>query len=152
MKTRASDHYTAQDAELEPQMRDPRPSRDIPQPVDVEQHWNELHRTNGRGQELFERAKRHVKNASFADIAGATIFGLALGYVLFAPRRNNGLRQLVLGSLMPVATKGAHNAWESVRRSRAVSGFGDRVTSFSDHMGDRMHDLAGRASKLRSRW
>jgi hypothetical protein len=26
------------------------------------------------------------------------------------------------------------------------------VTDFSDHMGDRMHDLAGRASKLRSRW
>jgi hypothetical protein len=152
MNTRASDHFTGEGADLEPQMRDPRPSRDIPQPVDVEQHWKELHRSNGRGHDLIERAKRHVKNASLADIAGAAAFGLALGYVLFAPRRNNGLRQLVLGSLMPVATKGAHNAWENIRRNRRLSSFGDRVTNFGDHVGDRMHDLAGRATKLRSRW
>jgi hypothetical protein len=152
MNTRASDHFTGQGSDLEPQTRDPRASRDIPQPLDVDQHWNELHRSNGRGRELLERAKQHVKNASIADIAGAAAFGLALGYVLFSPRRNNGLRQLVLGSLMPVATKGAHNAWESIRKNRTISGFGDRVTDFSDHMGDRMHDLAGRASKLRSRW
>jgi hypothetical protein len=152
MKTRASDHHPAEDAELDPQMRDPRPSRDIPQPVDVEQHWNELHRTNGRGQYLFERAKRHMKNASFADIAGAALFGVALGYVLFAPRRNNGLRQLVLGSLVPVASKGANDAWESIRHNRTLSHLGDRVTNFSDHVGDRAHDLAHRAAKLRRRW
>ena len=152
MNTRASDHYTSQGSDLEPQVQDPRPSRDIPQPLDADQHWNDLHRTNGRGQYLIERAKRHVKNASFADIAGAAVVGLALGYVLFAPRRSNGLRQLVLGSLLPVATKGAHDAWESVRKNRSLSQFGDRVTNFGDHVGDRMHDIAHRASKLRRRW
>lgn len=152
MNTRASDHYTSQGSDLEPKVSDPRPSRDIPQPLDADQHWNELHNGHSRRQELIERAKRHVKNASIADIAGAAAVGLALGYVLFAPRRSNGLRQLLLGSLLPVATKGAHDAWESVRKNRSLSGIGDRVTNFSDHVGDRMHDFAHRASKLRSRW
>ena len=155
MNTRASDHYTAHGADLDPQgnhKRDTRPSRDIPQPLDAEQHWNELHRSNGRRQEFIERAKKHVKNASVKDIVGAAAVGLALGYVLFSPRRSNGLRQLLLGSLLPVATKGAHDAWDSVRKNRTLSDIGDRVTNFSDYMGDRAHDLAHRASKLRSRW
>jgi hypothetical protein len=135
-----------------PQERDPRSSRDIPQPLDADQHWNELHRTNGRGHEFIERAKRHVKNASLTDVVGAAAVGLALGYLLFSPRRNNGLRQLVLGSLVPVASKGAHDAWESIRHNRTLSHLGDRVTNFSDHVGDRAHDLAHRAAKLRRRW
>lgn len=154
MNTRASDQ-TAHGAELELediQTRDPRPSRDIPQPLDVEQHWHELHRGNGRGHELLERAKRHVKNASLTDIAAAAAFGLAIGYVIFSPRRSNGLRQMLLGSMLPFATKGAHDAWESVRKNRTISNLGSRVTDFSDYVGERAHDLGHRASKLRKRW
>ena len=153
MNTRASDHYTARNAEKDsPAARDPRPTRDIPQPLDPEQHWSELHSNNGRARELLERAKRHVQKASFADIAAAAVAGLAIGYVLFSPRRSNGIRQLLMGSLVPGARRGAHDAWDGIRKNRTLSHLGDRVVHFSDHVGDRVHDLTGRAAKLRSRW
>jgi hypothetical protein len=153
MNTRASDHYTSHGADFEEQKaRDPRASRDIPQPLDPEQHWNELHRTNGLGRDFIERARRHVRNASIADIAGAAVAGLALGYLLFSPRRRHGVRELLLGSLMPAASKGMHGAWDGVRNSRALSDLGDRVSHMGDQVGDRFSHFASRASKLRSRW
>lgn len=156
MNTRASDHYTSHGADFEQQVqqkgRDPRASRDIPQPLDPEQHWNELHHANGRGREFLERARRHVRNASIVDIAGAAVAGLALGYLLFSPRRSRGLREALFGSLVPTASKGMHNAWDGVRNSRTLSDLGDRMSHMSDQMGDRLSDLASRASKLRSRW
>lgn len=154
MNTRASDHYTSHGADFESQQqtRDPRSSRDIPQPLDPEQHWNELHRANGFGRDFLDRARRHVRNASLKDIAGAAVAGLALGYILFSPRRRGGLREMLLGSMMPAASKGMHDAWDGVRKSRALSDFGDRVSHMSDQVGDRFSDLASRASKLRSRW
>ena len=163
MNTRASDHYTSHGADVEDQQktRDSRGSRDIPQPSDPEQHWDELHRTNGFGHDLVDRARRHVRNASIIDIAGAAVAGLALGYLLFSPRRSRGLRDLLLGSLVPAASKGVHDAWDGVRKGGAISGralsdFGDRVSHMSDQVGDRFSDLASRAShgasKLRSRW
>ncbi len=100
--------------------------------------------------------------------------GLALGYLLFSPRRSGGLRTLLLGSLVPTAAKGMHGAWDGVRKSRSLSDFGDRVSHMGDQMGDRishmsdqvgerfshisdqvgdrLSDLASRASKLRRRW
>ncbi|WP_035603579.1 hypothetical protein [Haloferula sp. BvORR071] len=151
MNTRASDHYTSHGEDLEADSRDKRASRDIPQPVDTESHWNDLHRSNGFRQEFMEKARRHVRNASIADIAGAALAGLALGYILFSPRRSNGLRQMLLGS-MTDANKGAHDAWDSLRHNRTLSDLGDRVVNFSDHVGDRFSDLADRAAKLRRRW
>jgi len=152
MNTRASDHYTSHGADLEADSRDKRALRDIPQPVDTESHWNDLHRSNGFRQDFMEKARRHVRNASIADIAGAAIAGLALGYILFSPRRSKGLRQALMGSLMPAANKGAHDAWDSLRHNRTLSDLGDRVVNFSDHVGDRFSYLANRASNLRRRW
>jgi hypothetical protein len=152
MNTRASDHYTSHGADLEPDLRDKRPSRDIPQPTDPESHWNELHRSNGFRQDFMEKARRHVRNASITDIAGAALAGLALGYLIFSPRRRHGLREMLMGTLMPAANKGAHDAWDSLRHNRTLSDLGDRVVNFSDHVGDRVSDLAGRAAKLRRRW
>ncbi|WP_367874256.1 hypothetical protein [Luteolibacter sp. Populi] len=152
MNTRTSDHYTSHGADLEENARDTKPSRDIPQPVDTESHWNELHSSNGVRRDLIERARRHVRNASIADIAGAAVAGLALGYLLFSPRRSQGVRQLLLGSLVPAASKGVHDAWEGLRDSRTFSNIGDRVVHFSDHVGDGVSHLADRAAKLRKRW
>ena len=152
MNTRASDHYTSHGADLEENPRgETRPSREIPQPVDPESHWNELHSSNGVGRHLIERARRHVRNASIADIAGAAVAGLALGYLLFSPRRNQGLRQLLLGSLVPAAGKSVHHAWDELRHNRALADLGDRVVHFSDHVGDGVSHLAKRAAKLRKR-
>lgn len=80
--------------------------------------------------------------------------GLALGYLLFSPRRRQGVRELLLGSLLPSASKGVHDAWDGVRKSSgsALSDFGDRFSHMSDEVGDRFSTLAKRASKLRSRW
>jgi hypothetical protein len=63
---------------------------------------------------LVQRAKRRLRSPGPADMAGAAIAGLALGYLLFSRRRPHGIREAFLGSLVPFAKEHAHDAYEAI--------------------------------------
>jgi len=154
MKTRDNNLLTAEREEAEHRRGQNDPASG--QAADADQHWTELHQANGRRQELLDRAKRHISNISVKDVVVAAAAGFALGWLAYSARRNNTIRQVILGSLLPAASKGVHDAWESIRDSDTVHRLGDQASRFGDRaskFSDRASKLGHRASsRLTSRW
>ena len=104
-------------------------------PLPEQGHWSALHHSERGGvQQLIERAKQRVLNASFPEIAGAAVAGFALGWLVFSQRRSSSVREVLFGTIAPAAAKGVHDAWDNLRSSDAIHALGDQ------------------AAKLKARW
>ena len=100
-----------------------------------QEHWSVLHQPEHGGvQQLIERAKQRVLNASFPEIAGAAVTGFALGWLIFSQRRSHTVREVLFGTIAPAAAKRVHDVWDNVRSS------------------DALHALGDQAAKLKARW
>jgi hypothetical protein len=71
-------------------------------------------------ENLVHRAKRRLRSPGPADMAGAAIAGLALGYLLFSRRRPHGIREAFLGSVVPFAKEHAHDAYEAIAHHKQL--------------------------------
>lgn len=69
---------------------------------------------------LVHRAKRRLRSPGPAEVAGAAIVGLTLGYLLFSRRRPHGIREAFLGSVVPFAREHAHDAYEAVAHHKQL--------------------------------
>lgn len=83
---------------------------------------------------LVQRAKRKFGSPGPADVAGAALAGLALGYLLFSRRRPHGIREAFLGSVVPFAREHAHDAYEAITHHK------------------QLEPLRRRMSKMRTPW
>lgn len=83
---------------------------------------------------LVTRARRRLGSPGPADVAGAALAGLALGYLLFSRRRPHGIREAILGGVVPFAREHAHEAYEAIARHK------------------QLEPLRRRMSKMRTPW
>lgn len=71
-------------------------------------------------ENLAHRAKRRLSSPGPADLAGAAIAGVALGYLLFSRRRPRGIREAFLGSVVPFARQHAHDTLEAITHHKQL--------------------------------
>jgi hypothetical protein len=64
--------------------------------------------------ELADKAKLRLGSPKLLDLAVAAVAGLALGYLIFSPRRSRGLREVLMGTVLPFAKEYAHDAYEAI--------------------------------------
>ena len=99
-------------------------------------HWDELHGSeNGGGaRHLLTSFRQGIARRPWTDIAIAAAAGFAAGWLMSGRQRSHAFRDLFIGSLLPAASKKAHQAYGAFRDN------------------DTLRELGHQFDKLKSRW
>jgi hypothetical protein len=101
-----------------------------PQPPPTESHWDELHGGSlQRSTTTLLRAR--LARRSWADLAVGLAAGALAGWWLASQRRSHRMTDRLMDSILPAASRGAHQAMEAVR-SHGVRDFGRRLAKLKD--------------------
>ncbi len=70
--------------------------------------------------ELADKAKLRLASPKLLDLAVAAVAGVALGYLLFSPRRSRGLREVLMGTVVPFAKEHANDAYDAIAHNKQL--------------------------------
>lgn len=125
MKTRDLSQTSRTDEDLQPRApRDRHPER----VASTESHWDELHGDgNGSAHGLAAVLRQQLAHRAWTDLAVGVAAGFAAGWLLSSRHRSHAVRDLLVGSLLPAASRRVHHAYDAVRGNGTLRDLGHRV-------------------------
>jgi len=101
------------------------PSREAPVATTRHAHWDDLH-SNGNGRHFLTNLREGISRRPWTDIAVAAAAGFAAGWLISGRQRSHAMRDLLIGSLLPAASKKVHHAYDMLRDNGTLRELGSQ--------------------------